>query len=112
MLNMIFGKNFQENENKIYYGLIKDLCKDIYEFDGRKYRNKNLDIFELNDDISHSLNILTKKEREINKHINNLELYEKTDNKLFSEIMNTRKDDLKFLNQYKNKENLKFKHRR
>jgi hypothetical protein len=33
-------------------------------------------------------------------------LYEKTDNKLFSEIMNTRKDDLKFLNQYKNKENL------
>ena len=104
--NMIFGKNFQENENKIYYGLIKDLCKDIYEFDGRKYRNKNLDIFELNDDISHSLNILTKKEREINKHINNLELYEKTDNKLFSEIMNTRKDDLKFLNQYKNKENL------
>ena len=104
--NMIFGKNFQENENKIYYGLIKDLCKDIYEFGGRKYRNKNLDIFELNDDISHSLNILTKKEREINKHINNLELYEKTDNKLFSEIMNTRKDDLKFLNQYKNKENL------
>ena len=104
--NMIFGKNFQENENKIYYGLIKDLCQDIYEFDGRKYRNKNLDIFELNDDISHSLNILTKKEREINKHINNLELYEKTDNKLFSEIMNTRKDDLKFLNQYKNKENL------
>lgn len=104
--NMIFGKNFQENENKIYYGLIKDLCKDIYEFDGRKYRNKNLDIFELNDDISQSLNILTKKEREINKHINNLELYEKTDNKLFSEIMNTRKDDLKFLNQYKNKENL------
>lgn len=104
--NMIFGKNFQENENKIYYGLIKDLCKDIYEFGGRKYRNKNLDIFELNDDISQSLNILTKKEREINKHINNLELYEKTDNKLFSEIMNTRKDDLKFLNQYKNKENL------
>ena len=104
--NMIFGKNFQENENKIYYGLIKDLCKDIYEFDGRKYRNKNLDIFELNDDISHSLNILTKKEREINKHINNLELYEKTDNKLFSEIMNTRKDDLKFLNQYINKQNL------
>ena len=104
--NMIFGKNFQENENKIYYGLIKDLCKDIYEFDGRKYRNKNLDIFELNDDISQSLNILTKKEREINKYINNLELYEKTDNKLFSEIMNTRKDDLKFLNQYKNKENL------
>ena len=104
--NMIFGKNFQENENKIYYGLIKDLCKDIYEFDGRKYRNKNLDIFELNDDISHSLNILTKKEREINKHINNLELYEKTDNKLFSEIMNTRKDDLKFLNQYKTKQNL------
>ena len=104
--NMIFGKNFQENENKIYYGLIKDLCQDIYEFGGRKYRNKNLDIFELNDDISQSLNILTKKEREINKHINNLELYEKTDNKLFSEIMNTRKDDLKFLNQYKNKENL------
>ena len=104
--NMIFGKNFQENENKIYYGLIKDLCQDIYEFGGRKYRNKNLDIFELNDDISHSLNILTKKEREINKHINNLELYEKTDNKLFSEIMNTRKNDLKFLNQYKNKENL------
>jgi hypothetical protein len=92
--NMIFGKNFQENENKIYYGLIKDLCKDIYEFDGRKYRNKNLDIFELNDDISQSLNILTKKEREINKHINNLELYEKTDNKLFSEIMNKRKDYL------------------
>ena len=104
--NMIFGKNFQENENKIYYGLIKDLCQDIYEFGGRKYRNKNLDIFELNDDISHSLNILTKKEREINKHINNLELYEKTDNKLFSQIMNTRKDDLKFLNQYKNKQNL------
>ena len=104
--NILFGKNFQENQNKIYYGLIKDLCKDIFEFDGCKYRNKNLDVFELNDDISHSLNILTKKEREINKHINNLELYEKTDNKLFSELMSERKNELKFLNQYKNKENL------
>ena len=105
--NMIFGKNFQENENKLYYSLIKDLCKDIYEFeDGHKNKNKNLDIFELNDETSQCINILTKKEREINKHINNLELYEKTDNKLFSVIMNSRKDEIKFLNQYKNKENL------
>ena len=105
--NMIFGKNFQESKHKIYYRLIKDLCKNIYESDnGHKYRNKNIDIFELNDDISHCMDILTKKEIEINKYVNNLETYEKTDNKLFNEIMNKRKDEIKFSNQYKNRENL------
>ena len=105
--NMIFGKNFQESKHKIYYRLIKDLCKNIYESDnGHKYRNKNMDIFELNDDISHCMDILAKKEIEINKYVNNLESYEKTDNKLFNEIMNKRKDEIKFSNQYKNRENL------
>ena len=105
--NMIFGKNFQESKHKIYYRLIKDLCKNIYESDnGHKYRNKNIDIFELNDDISHCMDILAKKEIEINKYVNNLETYEKTDNKLFNEIMNKRKDEIKFSNQYKNRENL------
>ena len=105
--HMIFGKNFQESKHKIYYKLIKDLCKNIYESDnGHKYRNKNIDIFELNDDISHCMDILTKKEIEINKYVNNLESYEKTDNKLFNEIMNKRKDEIKFSNQYKNRENL------
>ena len=105
--NMIFGKNFQESKHKIYYRLIKDLCKNIYESDnGHKYRNKNMDIFELNDDISHCMDILAKKEIEINKYVNNLETYEKTDNKLFNEIMNKRKDEIKFSNQYKNRENL------
>ena len=105
--NMIFGKNFQESKHKIYYRLIKDLCKNIYESDnGHKYRNKNIDIFELNDDISHCMDILAKKEIEINKYVNNLESYEKTDNKLFNEIMNKRKDEIKFSNQDKNRENL------
>ena len=71
-----------------------------------KNRNQNLDLFELNDDISHCMNLLVKKEEEINNYIDNLEFYEKTDKKLFTQIMNERKEDLKFLNQHKNKENL------
>ena len=107
--NIIQGKNFQENKNKMYYGLIKDLCKNIYDMDNEyknKNRNQNLDLFELNDDISHCMNLLVKKEEEINNYIDNLEFYEKTDKKLFTQIMNERKEDLKFLNQHKNKENL------
>ena len=43
---------------------------------------------------------------EIDKYINNLETLENKDKKLFHEIMNKRKNELKFMHQNKNKENI------
>ena len=65
-----------------------------------------MSIFELNDDVSNSINLLVKKEMEIDKYINNLETLENKDKKLFHEIMNKIKNELKFMHQNKNKENI------
>jgi len=112
--NILYQKDFKNNENKDLFINIKDFCKYILdsfkkeEFIKKQQKNKNdnIDIFELNDKVSQCIDALIKKEREIDKYINNLESYECSDKKLFNEIMVKRKNELKFLNQNKNKENI------
>ena len=112
--NIIYSSDFQNSENQEFCAIIKDCCKYIYEsFANKKSikkiktnKNKKIDIFELNDDVSNSINLLVKKEMEIDKYINNLETLENKDKKLFHEIMNKRKNELKFMHQNKNKENI------
>ena len=108
--NMLYGKTLSQNENKENYSIVKDLCGNIFQVFNPKdtngiINNNNLDIFELNDVVSSTINLLIKKENEINQHINNLESYEK-DKILFDEIMDKRKNEIKFLNQNKNMNNL------
>ena len=112
--NILYQKDFKNNENKDLFINIKDFCKYILdsfkkeEFIKKQQKNKNdnIDIFELNDEVSQCIDALIKKEREIDKYINNLESYECSDKKLFNEIMVKRRNELKFLNQNKNKENI------
>ena len=112
--NILYQKDFKNNENKDLFINIKDFCKYILdsfkkeEFIKKQQKNKNdnIDIFELNDEVSQCIDALIKKEREIDKYINNLESYEYSDKKLFNEIMVKRRNELKFLNQNKNKENI------
>lgn len=112
--NILYQKDFKNNENKDLFINIKDFCKYILdsfkkeEFIKKQQKNKNdnIDIFELNDEVFRCIDALIKKEREIDKYINNLESYECSDKKLFNEIMVKRRNELKFLNQNKNKENI------
>ena len=112
--NILYQKDFKNNENKDLFINIKDFCKYILdsfkkeEFIKKQQKNKNdnIDIFELNDEVSQCIDALIKKEREVDKYINNLESYECSDKKLFNEIMVKRRNELKFLNQNKNKENI------
>ena len=112
--NMIYNKDFQNNENQEFFNIIKECCKFIYESFSKENsikklkvnKNKKIDVFELNDEVNNSINLLIKKEKEIDDYINNLEILEKKDKKLFHEIMNKRKTELKFMYQNQNKENL------
>jgi len=106
--NLIYGNNFKENENKEYYNLTKELCQYIFENIGNNSKNiqKNIDLFELHDDVTKCMNLLFKNEKDVNEYISNLELNEKNDKKLFNEVMNQRKEEIKFLHQNKNRENL------
>ena len=65
-----------------------------------------MDIFELSDVASLTIDLIINKELEVNQYISNLETYEKEDKNLFSEVMNARKNEIKFLNQNKNLNNL------
>ena len=112
--NMIYNKDFQNNENQEFFNIIKECCKFIYESFSKENsikklkvnKNKKIDVFDLNDEVNNSINLLIKKEKEIDDYINNLEILEKKDKKLFHEIMNKRKTELKFMYQNQNKENL------
>ena len=87
--NILYQKDFKNNENKDLFINIKDFCKYILdsfkkeEFIKKQQKNKNdnIDIFELNDEVSQCIDALIKKEREIDKYINNLESYECSDKK-------------------------------
>ena len=111
---MIYNKDFQNNENQEFFNIIKECCKFIYESFSKENsikklkvnKNKKIDVFDLNDEVNNSINLLIKKEKEIDDYINNLEILEKKDKKLFHEIMNKRKTELKFMYQNQNKENL------
>lgn len=112
--NILDNKDSKENENKEYYNLIKEMCNIIFEFANDKKENnikkaqnkKDIDIFELNSEVSKCINLLIKKEDEVNKYISNLESYEKTDKKLFSEFVNERRHEIKYINQNQNKTNI------
>ena len=77
--NILYQKDFKNNENKDLFINIKDFCKYILdsfkkeEFIKKQQKNKNdnIDIFELNDEVSRCIDALIKKEREIDKYINN-----------------------------------------
>ena len=108
------GKTMNQNENKDFFSLIKDLSENIFTIFNNKNTNgilnklnsKNLDIFELSDVASLTIDLIINKELEVNQYISNLETYEKEDKNLFSEVMNARKNEIKFLNQNKNLNNL------
>ena len=108
------GKTMNQNENKDFFSLIKDLSENIFTIFNNKNTNgilnklnsKNLDIFELSDVASLTIDLIINKELEVNQYISNLETYEKEDKNLFSEVMNARKNEIKFLNQNKNLNNI------
>ena len=112
--NVLNQNNFKNTENQEFYRLIKDLSmnifnmwnKDNYTKKEQKIKIQNIDLFELNDDVSKCIHLLIEKEELINNYISTLETYETTEKKLFSEIMNGYKNELKFMNQNKNKENI------
>ena len=112
--NILNQNNFKNTENQEFYRLIKDLSmnifdmwnKDNYTKKEQKIKIQNIDLFELNDDVSKCIHLLIEKEELINNYISTLETYETTEKKLFSEIMNGYKNELKFMNQNKNKENI------
>ena len=112
--NILYQQDYKNNENQDFFIIIKELNQYIFETfkmlnytnKSQKIKNNNTDIFELINDVSKCINLLIKKEREIENYINNLEIDEKSDKKLFYEITNERKNELKYLNQNKNKENI------
>ena len=96
-----------DTSQEVIYILAKDLCKAINQC----FINKNnkikttkkngVDILELNDDMTKCLDIMIKKEIEINNLIEKIEDFKKNDIKIFDEIMNKRKFELKLMNQKK-----------
>ena len=108
-----FDKNSEISEEDFCI-MAKDLCKTINEcfiHDNKIESNKkndkinNVDILELNDDMIKCMNIMVKKESEINKLMEILESYEKYDVNLFNEIMNKRKYEVKIANHIEKREN-------
>ena len=66
-----------------------------------------MDVLELNDEITKCMNIMIKKEGEVNNYLQIIENMEKNEQKLFELIMNQRKIEVKRINQRKIKDNLK-----
>ena len=95
--------------------LANDLCRTInkYFIGGggkiKKKRNKNIDILELNDDMIQCINIMIKKEGEINSLLEKIEDIKRNDKNIFEELMNKRKLELKIINQEKIFETLRNK---
>ena len=113
--NNEFGKTSEISEEDFCI-MANDLCKSINKYfindkkNELKYKNNktnNIDILELNDDITKCMKIMIKKENEINKLMEIIENFEKNDEKIFNELMNKRKYEVKMINQQKIRENLK-----
>ena len=104
---------------KDFYILANDLCRTIKKIfiDNnsklKKIENNNIDILELNDEMTKCMNIMKKKEGEINNLVENIDDIKNNDKKIFDELMNRRKIELKYINQGKifetlrNKEDIK-----
>ena len=111
-----FGKTSEISEEDFCI-MANDLCKSINKYfineikNDSKYKNNktnSIDILELNDDITKCMKVMIKKENEINKLIEIIENFEKNDEKIFNELMNKRKYEVKMINQQKIRENLKY----
>ena len=71
------GKTMNQNENKDFFSLIKDLSENIFTIFNNKNTNgilnklnsKNLDIFELSDVASLTIDLIINKELEVNQYI-------------------------------------------
>ena len=95
--------------------LANDLCRTINKYfigSGGKIKKKgynNIDILELNDDMIKCMNIMIKKEGEINSLLEKIEDIKRNDKNIFEELMNKRKLELKIINQEKIFETLRNK---
>jgi hypothetical protein len=97
-----------------YCVMIDDLCKAIkdenYKSGDINYKKIHLSdaqILQLNDEIINSFNMMEQKEKIVNTYISQLEEYEKSDIKIFNDLISKRKKELKIINQNNNKQSLK-----
>ena len=104
-----FGKNSEISEED-FCNMAFDLCQIIrqcFNNNKKEEKKKEMDILELNDEITKSMNIMIKKEGEVNNYLQIIENMEKNEKKLFELIMNQRKIDVTRANHKKIKDNLK-----
>ena len=106
--NKKFERTLSKNKTEF-----DDLCRAINHLlnnGNKKDKNKkvnNIDILELNDEIEKCMNIMIKKEGEKNNLYEKIKNIEKNDNKIFKEIKEKRKLEVKKKNQEKIRETLK-----
>ena len=109
-----FGNNSEISEED-FCNMARDLCETISQCfnnnnnrkEDKNKKTKEMDVLELNDEITKCMNIMIKKEGEVNSYLQIIENMEKNEQKLFELIMNQRKIEVKRINQRKIKENLK-----
>ena len=97
-----------------YCVMIDDLCKAIkdenYKSGDINYKKIHLSdaqILQLNDEIINSFNMMEQKEKIVNTYISQLEEYEKSDLKVFNDLISKRKKEIKIINQNNIKQSLK-----
>lgn len=97
-----------------YCVMIDDLCKTINDdnyksadINYRKTHMSDAQMLQLNDEIINSFNMLEKKEKIVIGYISELEDNEKSDPKLFGDLISKRKKELKIINQNNIKQSLK-----
>ena len=97
-----------------YCLMIDDLCKaindDNYKSEDLNYKKMHFSdtqMLQLNDEIIKSFNMMEQKEKIVNTYISQLEEYEKSDIKIFNDLISKRKKELKIINQNNNKQSLK-----
>jgi hypothetical protein len=97
-----------------YCVMIDDLCKaindDNYKSEDINYKKMHLSdtqMLQLNDEIIKSFNMMEQKEKIVNTYISQLEEYEKSDLKIFNDLISKRKKEMKIINQNNIKESWK-----
>ena len=111
-----FGNSNKGTSEKEFCIMTHDLCKsievddeDINEKEKKKKFNlnhNNIDILELNEEISNCMDIMKEKEKIINNCIANIEICEKKDPKIFIDLLNKRRKEIKIINQNSIKQDL------
>ena len=105
------GFSMSEEE---YCVMIDDLCKAIKDdnyksgdINYKKVHMSDAQMLQLNDEIINSFNMMEEKEKVINTYISQLEECEKSDLKIFNDLISKRKKEIKIINQNNIKESLK-----